>query len=146
MRYDRAKLKPRVIALRRAGATLAEAATAIGVHIATLCRWQAADPAFCAAVREAAWEHAIEKYATADDRRPRVRWRNECPTCRAKLAVRTAAGGVWFWRCGRWPLCPWASWRPRHPRNCPTCHGPRFWSHSRKSVGCDACRVRIMTP
>jgi PAS domain S-box-containing protein len=46
-------------------------------------------------------------------------------------------------RCGRrWPLCPWASWRPRAPRNCPACGGACFWSHSRKSISCGTCGKR----
>jgi hypothetical protein len=44
-----------------------------------------------------------------------------------------------FWRCSRWPACGWARWRPRHPEDCPACGGPRYWSHSRKSVACAAC-------
>jgi hypothetical protein len=48
-----------------------------------------------------------------------------------------------FWRCGRWPLCSWASWRPRAPRNCKRCGAPCYWSHSRKSIGCSACKMRI---
>ena len=74
--------------------------------------------------------------------RPHVCWRRDCPLCRARVVVRTARGGARFWRCGRWPLCPWASWRPRAPRNCRRCGGPCFWSHSRKSTACGACGMR----
>ncbi|WP_143393157.1 hypothetical protein [Fimbriiglobus ruber] len=73
--------------------------------------------------------------------RPQIRRRKDCPTGRAKVVVRKTPAGVAFWRCGRWPLCPWASWRPRHPRNSKTCGGPRFWSHSRKSATCDHYRA-----
>src|SRR5262249_42349401 len=34
-------------------------------------------------------------------------------------------------------------WRPRHPRDCPDCGRPRYWSHSRLSVGCPGCRRRV---
>lgn len=146
MVHDREKLKPVLVACRRVGLTVAQAAAKVGVHIATVCRWQAADPAFRDAFRDAERDAAAEKYAALPACRPSVRWRNECPRCRAKLVVRTAAGRVAFWRCGLWPRCCWASWRPRYPRDCPTCKGPRFWSHSRKSASCAACGVRIMTP
>lgn len=126
-----------VIQARRRGLTLKWAAILAGVHVATVCRWQAKDPAFREALAEAAREARAKKART----RTHVRWRRDCPECKAKVVVRTASGRR-FWRCGRWPLCPWASWRPRASRNCRHCGGPRFWSHSRKSVSCAACGVR----
>lgn len=146
MRPDRQERKQALVAARRSGLILTEAAERVGVHVATVCRWQATDPEFRQAMRDAEQAAAVEKYAERPTQRPWVRWRNECPECRAKLVVRTANGRVPFWRCGRWPRCRWASWRPRHPNNCPTCKGPRFWSHSRLSASCQACKVRIMTP
>jgi hypothetical protein len=53
--------------------------------------------------------------------------------------VKRARGFIPFWGCRRRPWCRWASWRPRHPADCPTCHGPRYWSHSRLSVACSRC-------
>jgi hypothetical protein len=55
-------------------------------------------------------------------------------------------GTVPFWCCARRSACGWMSWRPRAPRDCPRCGSPRFWSHSRKSVGCDGCGLRTRRP
>src|SRR5579871_4276475 len=115
MKPDRAQLKRKLVAFRRAGLKLSEAAAGVAVHVATVCRWQAADPAFRDAMRGAEQAAAIERFRNQPVGRPWVRWRNECPVCRAKLVVRTAVGRIPFWRCGRWPRCGWASWRPRHP-------------------------------
>jgi len=146
-RIDHATAKRAIVASRRAGWTLREACARAGVHVATACRWQNDDPDFSLKLLNAADRAAEEQYEIGWlFERPPVRWRNECPACRAKLVVRTANGGARFWRCGRWPFCEWASWRPRHPRNCRACGGPRFWSHSRKSVGCDACGMRSPAP
>ncbi|OWK34137.1 hypothetical protein [Fimbriiglobus ruber] len=138
-------LKFLMIACRRAGLTLHGTAQRAGVHVATVCRWQARDPAFAHEMREAAREARTEERESLPVERPHVPWRKDCPVCRAKVVVRTAPGKIVFWRCGRWPQCPWASWRPRHPRNCRRCCGPRFWSHSRKSVNCDHCRANSGT-
>src|SRR5262245_25232242 len=129
-----------VLTARLAGATLREAAAVAGVHVATLCRWQQRSPALKEGLREAA-EEARQRRGRADPGRPPVSWRKDCPLCRARVAVRKA-GAVPFWRCGRWPWCPWASWRPRAPRDCPRCRAPRYWSHSRKSVVCEGCGLR----
>jgi hypothetical protein len=125
---------------RRAGNTLRWSAVLAGVHVATVCRWQARDPALRKALADAAREAKDRRKA---EPRPQVRWRRDCPLCKAKVVVRTARGRR-FWRCGRWPECPWASWRPRAPRNCRRCGAARFWSHSRLSVGCSGCGVRTM--
>ncbi|HEY1376401.1 MAG TPA: helix-turn-helix domain-containing protein [Gemmataceae bacterium] len=129
-----------MLAARRQGATLREAAAAAGVHVATVCRWQARDPELRDALAEAA-EDAREQLRPPRPRPP-VRWRRDCPLCRAKVVIRSAAGRGRFWRCGRWPRCPWASWRPRAPRDCPRCGAYRVWSHSRKSVVCTGCGLR----
>jgi hypothetical protein len=128
---------------RRAGLTLRVAATLAGVHVATVCRWQARDPALRQALAEAAREARRRRPEGA---RRRVRWRRDCPLCKARVSVRTAAGKARFWRCGRWPLCPWASWRPRAPRDCRRCGAPRYWSHSRRSVACGGCGLRTFAP
>jgi hypothetical protein len=36
--------------------------------------------------------------------RPRVRWRRDCPLCKARVVVRSAGGKTSFWRCKCW-LC-----------------------------------------
>jgi hypothetical protein len=126
---------------RRLGATLREAAAAAGVHVATVCRWQKRDPALKEALERAAREAGFGQ-ARPDPLRPFVHWHRYCPLCKARVVVRTARGGRRFWRCGRWPVCGWASWRPRAPRNCRRCGAPCYWSHSRKSTACSACGVR----
>ena len=103
---------------RAAGFTLRQAAQRAGVHVATACRWQNRDPALRAALEEARQSaREAELLLFAGEGRPAVRWRRDCPHCRARVVVRTARG-VRFWRCGRWPRCGWASWRPRAPRDC----------------------------
>jgi hypothetical protein len=134
-----------LVEARRNGATLRQAAASVGVHVATVCRWQARDPelrrALVAAEREA---RRLECFLNHGPR-PRVQWRPDCPLCQARVVVRTAPGKLTFWRCERWPWCAWASWRPRAPRDCPHCGSPRYWSHSRKSIGCGGCGLRIYT-
>ncbi|HEY8504241.1 MAG TPA: hypothetical protein VIL46_06630, partial [Gemmataceae bacterium] len=44
MIIDRSKVLPVVAAALREGATLRDAARRAGVHVASLCRWQRADP------------------------------------------------------------------------------------------------------
>ncbi len=139
-KVDRAEAKREIVSGRRAGLTLVLACEVAGVHVATACRWQIADPVFAEALRVASRDHKIDHYLTTPLPERTVPWRTDCPQCRARVVIRTALGHIPFWRCGRWPWCSWASWRPRHPRNCRRCGGPRFWSHSRKSVGCDRCR------
>ncbi len=133
---------------RRAGATLRQAAAAAGVHVATVCRWQARSPELHRLLHEADREARREKYMSRPRGCPRVPWRRDCPDCGAAVEVRSAYRWMRFWRCSRWPFCRFASWRPRAPLDCPACGGARFWSHSRRSVGCPGCgaRVRIYTP
>jgi hypothetical protein len=128
---------------RRCGLTLRAAADEACIHVATVCRWQQADPALKAALDQAAREARAGRIA---EPRPSVPWHRDCPLCKARVVVRTAAGGRRFWRCGRWPLCRWASWRPRTPRNCRICRAPCFWSHSRQTIGCSGCGRRIPAP
>jgi hypothetical protein len=143
--HDRRQAVAAALQARQQGATLRQAAAAANVHVATLCRWQKQDAELRRALAEAGRQTA-EARRRPRSPRPQVRWRRDCPLCRARVVVRTARGRVPFWRCGRWPLCPWASWRPRAPRNCPRCGGPRFWSASRKSVVCDGCGLRTTRP
>jgi hypothetical protein len=142
---DRATLN-HLVQLREAGYTLRRCAASAGVHVATLCRWQARVPDFHQRMREAKRlsRRVHEELSLQSDNRPKVRWRRDCPLCQARVAVRSASPYVRFWRCGRWPLCPWASWRPRAPRDCKRCGAPCYWSHSRKSIGCSACGLRMM--
>lgn len=136
----------KLVQARQCGATLREAAATAGVHVATVCRWMKADQDFRDEMREAHDEYRewLTDFLTPERRR--VRWRTDCPACRAKVVVRCAKGKAWFWRCGRWPNCSWASWRPRHPRDCQRCRAPRYWSHSRKSIACSECGLRTRAP
>jgi hypothetical protein len=140
---DRKDAVKRLLIARKIGATLCRAAAAAGVHVATVCRWQARDPALRKALSDAKRQARRLRAASRPRRRPRVRCHPACPECGAAAEVR----GTWrfwprFWRCSRWPRCPWASWRPRHPQDCPECGSPRYWSHSRLSIGCPACGRR----
>jgi Winged helix-turn helix len=132
--------------LREVGyaATIREAAAEAGVSPATIYRWQSRCPELRQALAYAR-ERGRELLRWQPEDRPpaRVRWRRDCPLCRARVVVRTTRSGVRFWRCGCWPHCPWASWRPRAPRNCKRCGGPWYWSCSRKSIGCPTCGVRV---
>jgi hypothetical protein len=130
---------------RRNGATLRQAAASVGVHVATVCRWQARDPELRLSLLNAEREARRFHYSLSRGARPRVQWRRDCPLCQARVVVRTAPGKLTFWRCGHWPRCAWASWRPRAPRDCPHCGSPRYWSHSRKSIGCGGCGMQIYT-
>ena len=49
-----------MVECRRFGLTLRDAAERAGLHVATVCRWQADDPAFASQMREAAREARIE--------------------------------------------------------------------------------------
>ena len=140
---DREAAVERLLAAREDGATLGEAAAAAGVHVATVCRWQARDRALRQALIDAETLARRRYYASQPMGRPRVPCHRSCPECGAAVEVRSARN-FWprFWRCSRWPACPWATWRPRHPQDCLACGGPRYWSHSRKTVSCPHCRTR----
>jgi hypothetical protein len=146
------------LAARRGGATLRQAAAAAGVHVATLCRWQARSPALAEALEEARRE-AWGRRSPRNRLRPHVPWDRRCPLCGANVLVLAATRREsgrdlllvllqgWpekfrFWRCSRWPSCRFASWRPRAPGDCPRCGAARFWSHSRQSIGCSGCGAR----
>jgi hypothetical protein len=138
---DRATAVEELLEARSSGLSLRESAAEAGIHVATVCRWQRHDPALKKALDEAALDARSER--DPPESRPSVRWHRDCPLCQARVVVRTAAGGRRFWRCGRWPACNWASWRPRAPRNCRICRAPCYWSHSRKTTCCSGCGRRI---
>ena len=128
------------------GSTLDEAAREIGVHPATLYRWQNRYPDLEDGLRRAALQRDRLRYMLRWGPRPQVSWRKDCPECGCEVVVRTAGGmaGFRFWRCERWPYCSFTSWRPPAPWNCPLCGEVAFWSHSRKSTSCETywCRYR----
>jgi hypothetical protein len=135
------RAEPALVA-REHGAGLRQAATAAGVHVATLCRWMAKDRLLREAFADAQAQARHVRCAWLRRQRPWVPWRRDCPFCGSVVEVRTTEAMVRFWRCRRWPACPFASWRPRAPGDCPRCLGPRWWSHSRKSVACPRCGTR----
>src|SRR6516164_94452 len=98
----------KLIQARQWGFTLCKAAAFAGVHVATVCRWQARDPELHRSLHEAK-DRAQRNSQQFQEPRPRVRWRRDCPLCKARVVVRTGPGKARFWRCGRWPLCSWAS-------------------------------------
>jgi lambda repressor-like predicted transcriptional regulator len=136
----------RAFALRKTGLTLRQIAAEIGVHVATLCRWQIAWPVFrelLAGANEIARERYYEQRHADRKRRPRVPVHPLCPRCGSPSEVRSAFLGLFkFWRCHRWPYCVWQSWLPRHPEDCLLCGGPRYWSTRRQTVSCRRCRRR----
>ena len=139
-RIDPERLE-RAFSARQQGATLRQSAAAAGVHVATLCRWQNREPWIKKVLRQAEAFARRRYYASKPHRRPRVPWRKDCPLCGSAVVVRTGFA-FRFWRCSTWPACLFASWRPRAPADCPGCNGPRFWSHSRKSIACPCCGSR----
>lgn len=126
------------------GATLKGAADVAGVHLATVCRWQRRRPA----LRRALWSTVrirdARRYRAQRRRRPRVPWREDCPKCGAVVVVRCGPYSfIRYWRCEWWPWeFTFVSWRLPGLGSYPDCGGPLFWSHSRSSVGCDACGFR----
>jgi hypothetical protein len=78
--------------------------------------------------------------------RPRVAWSRNCPRCRrGTIAVRTGASYTRFWYCAA-DGCGWACWRPPAGIDCPSCGAGLVWSHSRLSVGCPGCGLRVAVP
>jgi hypothetical protein len=163
-RLDRDGVKLAYLEARQRGLSVRAAARAAGVHVATACRWRHADPAFDALVREVQVRPAADFGLRPTTRiealvarltalagpgvfgrdKPSVACHPACPTCGSAVEVRKVGRsfGAPFWRCSGWPRCGWASWRPRHPTDCPACGGPRYWADSRRSVSCSQCGVR----
>jgi transposase len=136
-------LGAKIASLVSCGRTIAQAAEEVGVHPATIYRWQNEKPDFYAAMLEA--ERARFRLRSMlcgrYEPRPRVNWRKDCPNCGGEVVVRTTWGMLRFWTCSRrW--CFFRSWRPPAPGYCPVCDQPLFFSHSRKSIGGDSCGYR----
>jgi hypothetical protein len=127
------------------GLSIEEAAKTVGIHPATVYRWQNRYADFRGAMVAAGRTRFGVLHPPESYRRPRVPWRKDCPVCGAAVEVRTTWGFLKFWTCERWPLCCFSSWRPPALMDCPRCGDVLFWSHSRKSVGCDACGHRELT-
>lgn len=165
---DHKAAKAAVVAKRRAGETLVEAAAAAGVHVATVCRWKNSDRRFAAAIRKAEeavyremtkeGDKRVEEYLEEREAAELARYVRRvfcerlrkspvpthpcCPRCGAPSEIRKAFGMIPFWRCSLRPYTCWASWRPRYPRDCSSCCGPMYWSDSRLSFSCPQCKVR----
>jgi hypothetical protein len=136
-------LRPILVALA-AGRTLRQAAAAGGVHVATLCRWQARSPAVAGALALARQQALRPRRPPADpqllyQQRPNVPWHPRCPHCGWGVEIWRERGWYW-WECTG---CSWRSWRPRHPVDCPQCCSWRLWSWDRRSVVCAGCGVRL---
>jgi hypothetical protein len=141
---DREEVVDRIVELRADGMSFREAARQAGVHVATVCRWQARSPEVLDAMRDATDCASRAQVLARAYCRPRsVPWSDRCPECQGHVEVRPACGFLHFWRCNdRWS-CGWKSWRPRFPLDCPKCGTYRLWSFSRKSVVCAGCGDRI---
>jgi ribosomal protein S27AE len=124
------------------GLSIEEAAKRVGIHPATVYRWQNRYPRFREAMDAAENRRFRLLHPPESYRRPRVPWRKDCPDCGAAVVVRTTWWMLKFWTCERWPQCSFSSWRPPALISCPACGGAMFWAHSRKSLGCDACGHR----
>src|SRR6516162_221994 len=98
---DQAQIVKELLTWLRRGFILRVAASLAGIHVATVCRWQRQEAGLRRRLKEARRE-GREHLHPRPERRPLVPWRRDCPECRAKVVVRTAAGQR-FWRCGRWP-------------------------------------------
>ena len=137
---DRTAAVEKLLTARAGGETVRRSADAANVDKATVCRWLVLSSVFAAAMRLAEVA-ARDRRRLARPGRPWVACHPGCPKCGGEVEVRSRRGSwsVRFWACDQ---CPWKSWRPRHPRDCPKCRGPRFWSHSRRTVLCPACPRR----
>lgn len=141
---DREQAVVRLLEARELGLSLRQAAELAGLHLATVCRWQIRSRILHEALRQAdRLARLVRRLARKYDRRPAVLWSKDCPVCEAALQVRRAYGMYAFWRCSRWPRCPFKSWRPRALGDCQRCGGIRHWSYSRKSVACACCGMRV---
>jgi hypothetical protein len=138
---DREAIEQRIVARVLAGDTLKAAARACGVSYSTLHRWRQGDGKLkhLDAVAWSARYEREEQYRRAVPRPLPVR--PVCPDCgRGTVCWRRALRFLTFWYCAA--RCGWASWRPPHPAPC-ACGAVRYWSLSRKSIGCPACGRRF---
>jgi hypothetical protein len=137
---DRQAALAPILAALAAGKTLRQAAAAAGVHVATLCRWQARSEALAAALAQARPPRPPRADPFAPYRqRPTVPWHPCRPRCGWEVEIQRERSWYW-WQCRG---CLWHSWRPRHPKDCPQCGSYRLWSWSRRSVVCAGCGVRV---
>lgn len=96
----RAVVVGRIVNARRNGATLRAAAAAGGIHVATLCRWAAREPVLADLLEDARRHFRRWHLVAGKAEHRRVRWRADCPRCKARVVVRCARGRACFWRCG----------------------------------------------
>jgi hypothetical protein len=75
------------------GATIEQAAKSVGIHPATVYRWQNERPEFYDAMLRAARMRFRLLHPPGYDERPRVPWRKDCPACGfGAVVVRTTWG------------------------------------------------------
>jgi hypothetical protein len=137
----RESIEQRIVARVLDGETLKVAARACGVSYSTLHRWrqEGGHLKYLADVAWSARQEREEQYRRAVPRPLPIR--SDCPGCgRGAVRGRRALGFLTFWYCSA--RCGWASWRPPHPAPC-ACGAVRYWSLSRKSIGCPACGRRV---
>lgn len=135
----REQVAEKVLQALATGVTLRQAAATAGVHVATICRWATTDEWLRKRLDWAIKDARVERWLKRELARPPLPRHPHCPACGAIAEVRTAHFGRRFWRCSAWPACPWASWRPRHPVDCASCGGPRYWSRRGKIARCPEC-------
>lgn len=131
-----------ILAALTSGKTLRQAAAAGGVHVATLCRWQARSEAVAQALAQARPRRTrltAADYLALYQQRPNVPCHPRCPQCHSEVEIQEERGWYW-WQCF---VCGWRSWRPRHPTDCRQCGSHRLWSWDRRSVVCAGCGARV---
>ena len=121
------------------GLTIRAAAAAAGIHVSTLYRWRKNDKWLSWDLLDGMENAYLERHTQRERARPPLVRHPLCPACGATAVPRTAHFHRRFWGCSKWPECKWASWRPRHPEDCSTCGGPRYWSRHGRIVRCPAC-------
>jgi hypothetical protein len=139
---DRKAIKRRIVLRVLDGETLKAAARACGVSYSTLHRWRQADAKLKQELDIVAWSARQERELQYRLALPRpLPVRKDCPACgRGEVRGRRAMYSPTFWCCSAG--CGWASWRPPHPEPCP-CGAVRYWSQTRKSIGCPGCGRRV---
>jgi hypothetical protein len=142
-RIDRPATQAALLALVRSGQTIAAACAAVGIDPATCYRWTDASLTFAFALAKAR-DAARDDLALQDDIRKAcgVPVHPNCPRCGRESEEALTHLRMRFWRCSTWPTCRCACWLPRHTQDCSACGGPMYWSCSRRTVGCERCKVR----